>query len=92
MEFVPAPSRLSKNRSRSGKRSTSSTESPTASSYAHAHGFIHRDIKPHNILLTEDLVPKITDWGMSKVLAADVKNSSIAGFSLSYAARAGVTL
>jgi parallel beta-helix repeat protein len=54
--------------------------------YAHEHGFIHRDIKPHNILLTEDMVPKITDWGMSKVLAADIKKSSIAGFSLSYAA------
>ncbi|MDO8872329.1 MAG: protein kinase [Methanoregula sp.] len=54
--------------------------------YAHEHGFIHRDIKPHNILMTADLVPKITDWGMSKVLAADIKKSSIAGFSLSYAA------
>jgi eukaryotic-like serine/threonine-protein kinase len=54
--------------------------------YAHEHGFIHRDIKPHNILLNKDFVPKITDWGMSKVLANEVKKSSIAGVSLSYAA------
>jgi parallel beta-helix repeat protein len=54
--------------------------------YAHSQGFIHRDIKPHNILLNKDFVPKITDWGMSKVLANEVKKSSIAGFSLSYAA------
>lgn len=54
--------------------------------YAHSRGIIHRDIKPHNILMTGDFVPKITDWGMSKVIATTMEKSSVAGFSLSYAA------
>jgi hypothetical protein len=54
--------------------------------FAHEHRFIHRDIKPQNILLTEDLVPKITDWGISKVLEESAKQTTVAGFSLAYAA------
>jgi len=54
--------------------------------YAHARRCIHRDIKPQNILITDKMVPKITDWGISKVLEENTKNTTIAGFSLSSAA------
>jgi len=47
---------------------------------AHCEGIIHRDIKPQNVLLTQDGQVKITDFGIATSLTSDEpKNRQVLG-------------
>jgi serine/threonine protein kinase len=42
----------------------------SALTYAHARGVLHRDIKPSNIVIDNDEVPYLTDFGLARIAQA----------------------
>jgi serine/threonine-protein kinase len=47
--------------------------------YAHRQGVLHRDLRPGNVLVTEDQTIKITDFGTSRFLEVAAHASTVIG-------------
>ena len=60
--------------------------------YAHQRGMVHRDIKPHNLMVTQDRVIKILDFGLASLAPQTVPGEPIAEDATSNLTMAGAIM
>ena len=89
MEYVPGGTLkeriLSEARIDPGTATAWGSQVARALGFAHECGVIHRDVKPHNILLTDSANAKVTDFGIARAAtAATISQSSFVLGTASY--------
>ena len=72
MEYVPARSLADRDVLSAATVARLGAQLADALAALHAEGVLHRDVKPGNVLLVSDDDAKLADFGISRVLAADV--------------------
>lgn len=84
LEYLPGGTLRSKLKAEGGKLPPETviryiTEAAEGLSLAHRRGVVHRDIKPGNLMLTEDDHVKVTDFGVAKLIGASDLTGDVVG-------------